>query len=70
MRGPLKLERPWEEVKDMLKEININLTDEDLAYEPGREDELLTRLSEKLKMEPEAVKEWIESASYNKGKAG
>ena len=29
----------------MLKEINVNLTDEDLRYEKGKEKELLERIS-------------------------
>ena len=70
MPASLKLESPWEEVKEMLKEVNVNLTDEDLQYEPGKENELLERLSAKLNMDMFAVKTWIESVSYNQGKAG
>ena len=44
----LKLEAPWDEVKEMLEEIDVNLTDEDLRYEKGKEKELLERLSRKL----------------------
>ena len=36
----LKLEAPWDEVKEMLEEINVNLTDEDLRYEKGKEKDL------------------------------
>jgi hypothetical protein len=32
----LKLEAPWDEVKEMLEEIDVNLTDEDLRYEKGK----------------------------------
>ena len=39
--GILKLETPWEEVKERLKANDINLTDEDLDYDPGQEEELL-----------------------------
>lgn len=65
----LKLEAPWEEVKDMLQEINVHLTDEDLSYEPGQEKELLERLSGKLNKSIPEVKAWIESVSHNKGLA-
>jgi hypothetical protein len=65
----LKLEAPWQEVKEMLKEINMNLTDEDLQYEPGQEDELLERLSTKLNKSVPDVKAWIESVSHNNGLA-
>jgi hypothetical protein len=65
----LKLQKPWERVKETLKEINIDLTDEDLAYEPGQEDQLLERLGKKLGKSKTEVKGIIESASANKGKA-
>jgi hypothetical protein len=65
----LKLEAPWEEVKDMLQEVNLSLTDEDLSYEPGKEKELLERLSGKLHKSVPDVKAWIESVSHNKGLA-
>jgi GTP cyclohydrolase I len=65
----LKLEAPWEEVKEMLKEINTDLSDEDLEYEPGHEKEMLERLAKKMDKDVPAVKAWIESVSSNKGLA-
>jgi hypothetical protein len=65
----LKLEAPWDEVKGMLQEINLSLTDEDLDYHPGNEKELLERLSRKLNKPASEVKAWIESVSHNKGLA-
>lgn len=65
----LKLEAPWEEVKGLLKEINMDLTDEDLRYERGQEQELLERVSLKLGKPVPEVKGWIESVSHNKGLA-
>ncbi len=65
----LKLEAPWDEVKEKLKENDITLTDEDLDYEPGRDSELLERLSKKLGKSPDALRAYIESISANKGKA-
>ena len=65
----LKLEASWEEVKGMLQEINLSLTDEDLSYQPGNEKELLERLSRKLNKPVPEVKAWIESVSHNKGLA-
>ena len=66
----LKLEAPWEEVKEYIKEVNLSITDEDLEYAPGQEDQLLERLSGKLGKSKQDVKAWIESLSYNKGIAG
>jgi hypothetical protein len=45
----LKLQASWEEVKERMKENNITLTDEDLAYEPGQKKALLKRLEQKMK---------------------
>jgi uncharacterized protein YjbJ (UPF0337 family) len=38
----------WNEMKGKLKQKYANLTDDDLIYEEGREDELLGRLQKKL----------------------
>ena len=65
----LKLAAPWEEVKEMLKEVNTDLTDEDLEYEPGTDRELLERLANKMNKDVEYVKDWIESVSSNRGLA-
>lgn len=65
----LKLEAPWDEVKAMLEEINVNLSDEDLRYEKGKEKDLLERLSQKLNKSIPEIKVWIESVSHNKGLA-
>lgn len=69
MNTQLKLEAPWVEVKEMLKEINIDLTDEDLAYQPGQAQPLLEKLAKKMNRTPDEIRGWIESVSYNKGKA-
>jgi hypothetical protein len=65
----LQLERSWEEVKEDLKENNIYLTDEDLYYQPGQEEELLERLEKKMNKSKADIKALIESISSNKGKA-
>ena len=66
----LKLQSPWAEVKEKLKEININLTDEDLAYQEGNEEALIQRLQHKIGKSREDTIGLIESVSSNKGKAG
>lgn len=65
----LKLQKPWERVKETLKEINVELTDDDLVYEPGQEEQLLERLKKKMKKSKAEIKALIESVSANKGKA-
>jgi hypothetical protein len=66
----LKLHAPWDEVKELLKEVNTSLTDDDLDYEPGREDELLERLQLKMNKSKDQLRDWIESVSFNTGMAG
>lgn len=66
----MKLAAPWEEVKEKLKETNINLTDEDLTYHPGKEDELLSRLQQKINKPKDEIRELIESVAVNNGLAG
>ena len=66
----LHLDAPWEEVKELLKEVNLELSDEDLEYQQGGEKELLERLAKKMNKSVPDVKAWIESVSYNKGLAG
>jgi hypothetical protein len=65
-RTTLQLEVPWPQVKELLKEVNSNLTDEDLEYDPQNEDALLERLSKKMNRDKEHIKGWIESVSGNK----
>jgi uncharacterized protein YjbJ (UPF0337 family) len=66
----LSLGSDWEEVKSKIKETNISITDEDLEYEKGREDELLERLAKKMKRSKDEVRVFIESISVNKDLAG
>ena len=65
----LKLQKPWERVKETLKEIKVELTDDDLVYEPGQEEQLLEMLENKIKKRKAEIKALIESVSANKGKA-
>lgn len=44
----LSLLAPWPEVKELLKEVNSELSDEDLIYEPEKGEELIQRLSVKM----------------------
>ena len=60
----LNLASPWEEVKEKLKEVNSELTDEDLQYQPGGEDELLQRLSKKMNKYSYVIQQLILVASF------
>ena len=70
MADQLNLQAPWEEVKERLKENDISLTDDELEYEPGRENELLDRLGRKMNKSREQVRRFIESISANEDQAG
>jgi uncharacterized protein YjbJ (UPF0337 family) len=46
----------WNELKGKLKKSYADLTDDDLLYEEGREDELYGRLQQRLGKSKEEVK--------------
>ena len=54
-----KIQGNWNEVKGKLKQQYGNLTDNDLAYEEGKEDELYGRLQKKLGISRDEVKRTI-----------
>lgn len=56
----LKLKGTWNEVKGKIKQQYADLTDDDLLYEEGKDDELLGRLQKKMGKTKEEVKDWIE----------
>ena len=66
----INLEAPWEVVKERMKESNIDLTDADLEYQPGKEDELLSRLEKVMNKRRPDIIAYIESISSNKDLAG
>lgn len=56
----LKLKGNWNEVKGKVKQKYANLTDDDLLYETGKDDELLGRIQKKTGQTKEELKKWIE----------
>jgi len=66
----LNLRSSWPEVRERLKENDIRLTDQDLEYSPGNDDELLERLAVIMNKSKKEIKEYIESVSGNEDKAG
>lgn len=55
-----ELKGNWNELKGKLKKSYAELTDNDLLYEEGREDELYGRLQQKLGKTKEEVKKIFE----------
>lgn len=57
----LKIKGNWNEVKGKAKQAYADLTDDDLLYEEGKDDELIGRIQKKVGKTKEEVKSWIES---------
>lgn len=56
----LQLKGAWNEIKGKLKQQYGDLTDDDLTYTEGKEDELLGKLQKKLGKTKEEVKKLID----------
>lgn len=57
----LKLKGQWNQVKGKLKQKYGELTDDDLTFTEGKEDELLGRLQKRLGTSKEELRKEIES---------
>jgi hypothetical protein len=69
-QNKLRLQAPWQTVKERMKENDINLTDEDLEYIPGKEEELIQRLEKVMNRSRAQVIAYIESIASNENLAG
>lgn len=56
----LELKGNWNEIKGKLKQKYGNLTDDDLTFAEGKEDELLGRLQQRLGKSKEDIRSEIE----------
>jgi uncharacterized protein YjbJ (UPF0337 family) len=56
----LQIKGSWNELKGKLKQQYGNLTDDDLVFAEGKEDELFGRLQKKLGKSKDAVRQMIE----------
>jgi uncharacterized protein YjbJ (UPF0337 family) len=57
----LELKGRWNELRGKAKQAHGDLTDDDLRYEEGKEDELYGRLQTKLGKTKDEVVAWIRS---------
>jgi len=55
----LKLKGTWNEIKGKAKQSYADLTDDDLLYEEGKEDELVGRLQTKTGKTRDQVVDWL-----------
>lgn len=56
----LKLKGDWNVLKGKIKQQYADLTDDDLLYEEGKDDELLGRIQKKTGQTKEQVAKWID----------
>ena len=56
-----KIKGNWNTIKGKIKQEYGEVTDDDLVYEEGKEDELLGRLQKKMGKTKSEVKDWIDS---------
>lgn len=56
-----KIKGNWNQIKGKLKEEYAELTDNDLMYQEGQEDQLMGRLQEATGKTKDQIKEWIDS---------
>ena len=57
----LKLKGSFNETKGNMKKAYANLTDDDLKYEEGQDDEFVGRVQKKIGKTKDEVVKWIES---------
>lgn len=60
METKLKIKGNWDELKGKLKQQYAKLTDDDLLFVEGKENELLGRLEKKLGKTQEEIRKAIE----------
>ena len=57
----LELKGKWNELKGKVKQAQADLTDDDLKYEEGKDDELYGRLQQKMGKTRDEVITWLKS---------
>jgi uncharacterized protein YjbJ (UPF0337 family) len=60
-----KIRGNWNIIKGKLKEEYGELTDNDLAYEEGKEDQLLGQIQRKTGKAKSEIKSWIDKVNLN-----
>jgi uncharacterized protein YjbJ (UPF0337 family) len=68
-----KLKGNWNQIKGNIKQKYADLTDDDLLYVEGKEDELLGRLQKKTGETKETVQSWFSNdkdTDYDRNRSG
>ena len=55
----LQLKGKWHEIKGKVKQAYADLTDDDLTYEDGKDEELLGKLQQKTGKGRDALVKWL-----------
>jgi uncharacterized protein YjbJ (UPF0337 family) len=59
MMSNLQLKGKWNEIKGKVKQAYANLTDDDLKYEEGKDDEFLGKLQQKTGKGRDELVKWL-----------
>jgi len=65
----LQLKGNWNVLKGKLKQAYSNLTDDDLTYVEGKEDELIGRLQRKTGQSKEQLNKWFKENNQTSPKS-
>ncbi|SMD10150.1 Uncharacterized conserved protein YjbJ, UPF0337 family [Pedobacter nyackensis] len=57
----LEIKGAWNELKGKIKQAYADLTDDDLTYEEGKDDEMLGKLQQKTGKSRDELIKWINS---------
>ncbi|WP_026902650.1 CsbD family protein [Pedobacter glucosidilyticus] len=57
----LELKGKWNEIKGKVKQAYADLTDDDLTYQEGQEDEMLGKIQSKTGKTRDEVVKWLRS---------
>jgi uncharacterized protein YjbJ (UPF0337 family) len=61
----LQIKGSWKEIQGKLKQKYAQLTDNDLMFTEGKEDEMLGRIQKRIGKTKEDIKREIESLEFN-----
>lgn len=70
MGGNKELKDNWEETRKALRKDHAQLTDADLELKPGREQETIDRVGQRLKKSPEDARRLVDETARRYQKAG
>jgi uncharacterized protein YjbJ (UPF0337 family) len=64
----LRIKGIWDEWKGKLKEKYANLTDDDLMYEEGKDDQFWGRIEQKTGKTKDDIENWLRNLTHKESK--